>query len=413
MDVFHGGGTLGRQTGDDQRRTGTEVGGADGGTVELGLAGDDGGLAADDDIGAHLLQLGAVAEEAGLIHAFGETADTVGQRHAHAQLRLHIGGEAGVGTGLDGGVAQLAVGLDADGIVVLGDLHRHFTQLGGDALHVLGDNIAHKHIAACGCHSCHVGAGLDLVGDDGIAAALQLLYATDLHRVGTGAGDVGAHGVEEVGKVDDVGLLCRVFNVGSALNEDGCHHDVGGGAHGGHIQADAGAVEAVHVRLQLHILLGLRDLSAQGTEALDVLVDGTGCKVAAAGQSHMGMTEATQQHTHEVVAGTELAHQSGVGLGAFHIGAVDDQHTGLFEMGLCAHVFQNFNENAHIGDVGNILDPAFTCHQKGSGQNGNGGIFGAADDDIAPQRGAAFDFISGQGIHSLRIFFVPCLGIIP
>ena len=108
---------------------------------------------------------------------------------------------------------------------------------------MLGDDVFHQHLTAGGGHGRHVGSGLDLVGDDGIGAAGEPLHAADFDGVGSGAPDVPAHGVEEVGQIHDVGLLGRVFNHGVPLCQNRGHHDIHGGAHGDHIQIDIGAGE--------------------------------------------------------------------------------------------------------------------------------------------------------------------------
>ena len=182
-------------------------------------------------------------------------------------------------------------------------------QLGGDAVHVLGDDVADLDLPAAGGHSRHIGARLDLVGNDGVGAAVELLHAADLDDVGAGALDIGAHGVEEVGHVHDVGLLGHVFHHRQPLGQDGGQHDVDGGAHRDLVQEDVGARQPAALTasgvdkaaLDLH-------LGPQGLEPLQVLVDGTGAaKVAAAGQRHIRQAEPAQQGPDQVVGGPAAA----------------------------------------------------------------------------------------------------------
>src|SRR5699024_8902475 len=102
----------------------------------------------------------------------------------------------------------------------------HLLQLGGNGLQVLGGHVLHGDVAAGGGSGHHVGASLDLVGDDGVGAAPQLLDAVDLDGVRAGAPDVGAHGVQEVGQVHDVGLSRGVLDDGEAPGLYGGQHDV-------------------------------------------------------------------------------------------------------------------------------------------------------------------------------------------
>ena len=52
--------------------------------------------------------------------------------------------------------------------------------------------------------------------------------------------------------------------------------------------------------------------------------------------------------------------------------AVDDADAGT-------QMLQNLQGQRHIGDLGDIFDPADPVHQQSGGDDGNGGVFGAAD----------------------------------
>ena len=223
----------------------------------------------------------------------------------------------------------------------MNDPGTHFLKLGGDALHVLGNHVLHQDIAAhCG-DGGHVGTGLDLVRDDGVGAAGEGVDTPDLHSIRTGAGDPGTHGVQEVGQIHDVGLFGGVFNDGLTGDQAGCQHDVDGGANGGHVQADPSSLQAVAAGLQRDEFIGLIHIRTQEQKALDVLVDGPGGEVAAAGQGDLGLAEAPQQSAHQVVAGPHLPHQCGVGLGTLDIGAINFQHIALRTGNFGAHSAEN------------------------------------------------------------------------
>ena len=250
------------------------------------------GFSVNADIGAHVLQFCAVTEESGLIHAFRQAAGSPGQRHTDAGLGLHIRWEAGVGAGLYRGLAQGAAAHHPDGIIKHDDLGAHFLKLGGDALHVLGNHVLHQNIAAgCG-NGSHIGARLDLVRDNGIGAAPQRIDSPDLNGIRPGAGNPGAHGIEEVRQVHNVGFLGGVFN-NRLTGQQGCrHHNIDRRAYACHIQADPAALEPGFPGGQRHIVFGFVHVRAQRFKALDVLVDGPGGKVAASGQGYVGLAEA-------------------------------------------------------------------------------------------------------------------------
>ena len=116
-----------------------------------------------------------------------------------------------------------------------------------------------------------------------------------------------------------MGLLGRVFNNGLPGKQSCRHHNIHGSAHACHIQGDSGPVKALFRGLQSHIVLRLVHIRAQGQEALDMLVDGTGGKIAAAGQRHMGMAEPAKQGPHQIVAGPHLLDKLRVWSGALHL----------------------------------------------------------------------------------------------
>ena len=300
FDLLHTGRALGGQTRNDHCGARAQVAGVNRAAGKALNARDDGGLGVDLDARAHAVQLGAIAE-ARVIDALGDDARAPRQRHTDGDLRLHIRREAGIGQGLHIGAAQLAGALDADGIVVFRDLRAHLAQLGGDAVHVLGDDVLNQNVAAHGGDGSHIRPGLDLVGDDGIAAAAQRLHAAHLDDVRARAGDLRAHGVEKVGEVDDVRLLGGVFDDGRAAREDRADHDVHRRADGDDVEIDTPAGQTVFGRsgadeavLQLH-------LRADGLEALDVLVDRPRAEVTAAGQRHAGVAEAAELRADQVV----------------------------------------------------------------------------------------------------------------
>ena len=319
MDVLHLGGSLGAEARNDQSRAGPQVMGIDRRAIELLHAHHRGGFSVDVNVGTHALQLRAVAEEAGFVNALGQAAGSLCQRHTDADLGLHIRGEAGIRAGLHRGLPQCAGTHDPDGIVKDNDLGAHLLQLAGNALHVLGDHVLHKNVSSGSRHRRHVSARLDLVRDDGIAAAPEAVDAPDLHGIRARAGNACAHGIQKVGQIHNMGLLGRVFDHRLAGQQGRRHHDIHSGTHAGHIQCDSGPMEAALRGFQGHIVLPLIHVRAQSQKALDVLIDGPGCKIAAAGQGHMGMAEAAQQRAHEIIAGPHLFDQFRVRLGTLHL----------------------------------------------------------------------------------------------
>src|SRR3546814_14499315 len=74
------------------------------------------------------------------------------------------------------------------------------------------------------------GAGLDAIGDDAMAAAVQALDAVHDDAPGTRAFDVRTHLDQAVGQVDDLRLPCRVLDHGGAVGQGSRPQPVLGGA---------------------------------------------------------------------------------------------------------------------------------------------------------------------------------------
>ena len=82
---------------------------------------------------------------------------------------------------------------------------------------MLGDNVLDNNITLGGSSGYHVGAGLDLVGDNAVGDAFQVVHASDLDNISSGASDIRTHRVKEVRKVNYVRLLGSIFNDGIPL----------------------------------------------------------------------------------------------------------------------------------------------------------------------------------------------------
>ena len=372
----------------------------DRGPGEGGHALDDGHLAVYLDVGPHAAELIHIAVAA-VPHPLGEDAGAVGQTQDGGDLGLHIGGEARVGHGLYIGAADGAAAADPDGVVQLLHLHPHLHQLGGDAVQVLGDDILNEHIPAGGGHGGHIGTGFDLVGDDGVGSAPELLHAPDLDDVGARPHDVGPHGVEEVGQVHDVRLLGGVLNDGHAVGQHGGQHDVHGSPHGHHVQIylSAGQTAAGHFgadEAAAHIHVG-----PHGHKALHMLVNGPSAQVAAPGQGDLRPAEASQQSAHQVVAGADLPGQLVGDLPVADVGTVDVHGGAVDGADVRPQLLEDLENQSHVADLGNIFNAAYPVHQKGGGDDGDSGVFGAADGDASTKGLSALNVIFCQIWHPL------------
>ena len=273
---------------------------------------------------------------------------------------------------------------------------------------MFGNHILDEHVSSGCSHGGHIGARLNLVGDDGVGAALQPVYPPDLDDVGAGPPDVRPHGVQKVGQIHDMGLLGGVFNDGPALGQGGGQHDVHGGPYRHDIQINlppgqAGAVGHPGVDQAVADL----HLSAHGHKALDMLVYGPSAQVAAAGQGDLRPAEPAEQRAHQIVAGANLPGQligdlTVADMRAVHLqgGAVDHAHIG-------AQLAKDLKDQRDVADLRNVFDAADAIHQQSGGNDGHRGVFRSADVDGSVEGISPVNQILGQ--KPAPSF--PCLGI--
>ena len=100
--------------------------------------------------------------------------------------------------------------------LVGGDLGAGLRQHVERRLQQLRPRVLQQHVAAGHRHRHRIGAGLDAVGQHAVARAVQLRHALDHDARRAGAGDLGAHLVEAIGDVGDLGLARRVLDHGRA-----------------------------------------------------------------------------------------------------------------------------------------------------------------------------------------------------
>ena len=183
-----------------------------------------------------------------------------------------------------------------------------------------------------------------------------------------------------------MGLPGGIFDDGVPLRHGGGHHNVHGGAHGYHVQIDVGALEAGPVRGGADKAALHRHLGPQSGEALDMEINGPdAAEVAAAGHGHLAVSKAAQQGADEIIGRANAPGQLIVGPGGADAGGVDLYRVAVDSTDLCPKIFQNLEAHGHIGDLGQVLDPAHAVHHEGGGDNGDGGVFRAADVHFAKQ----------------------------
>ena len=240
--------------------------------------------------------------------------------------------------------------------------------------------------------------GMTISCADDAAAAGEALHAPDLDGVRARALDVRAHGVEEVGKVNDVRLARRILDHGAAARKRCRDDDIHRRADRDLIQIYLCPVQAAVRRIGIDKAVFHLDVRAHRGHALDVLVDRPDAEIAAAGHGRLGRAEAAEHRADEVVRRADLAHQVIRRLGEAHLGAVDLDGGGAEVFHPRAQPLQDLQEHIHVADLGHILDPADTVDHQRCRNDRHCRVFRAADLDLPVQGSAAMYYISIQTI---------------
>ena len=266
-----------------------------------------------------------------------------------------------------------------------------------------GDDVIEHHVPPGGGSGDHKGTGFDLVGYDGVGAAVELPPPLDADHIGARSLDTGPHHVEEVGYIHHMGLLGGVGDDGLALGAGGGQHDVDGSAHTDHVQIDLRAGELGSPGF--HDAVFDAHVRAQGPEAFDVLVDGALANGAAAGEGDGCLLIAAQQSAQQVIGRPQGAHHIKGDLAILDTPGIHPHFPIGGKIHLGAHAQKDGFQLAYVLDGGEVFQQAAFPGQDGSGNDGQGSVFGAADGNHALQPGASCDLIMS---HMAFVFLPGC-----
>ena len=181
-----------------------------------------------------------------------------------------------------------------------------------------------------------------------------------------------------------MGLLGAVFQNGLALGHDRREHTIHGSAHADLIKEDMGTGQLLLGAHGDHAVIHAV-LCAQCTEHLQVLVDGAGAQIAAAGHGHLCLAEAGKQRAKEVVAGAHLAGQVVRHIGSDQMPRIDLVGVAVEHLHLCTKGAQDLEADRHIADIRQIFDHADIRCQNGGRQNAHSRIFCAGNSHFSVQ----------------------------
>ena len=221
-------------------------------------------------------------------------------------------------------------------------------------------------------------ARLDAIAHDGVGDGVKLVNALHLDDGRPGALDLGAHLVEEVGEVHDLGLARRVVDRRRALGEDGGHHEVLGGAHAREGERDRVPRQAVgSARVDVAVID--LELDAERLKAEDVHVDLARADVAAAGHGDDGAAEAGEQGAEHRRRGAHLGDEMVGGLPGVHFGRVDLELVLVHDLDPRPDVLEDLAHHVDVGDVGDVGERRHPRRHDGGGHELERRVFCSLD----------------------------------
>ena len=262
-----------------------------------------------------------------------------------------------------------------------------FLELVDDGIDVIGPRILHANVAAGDGARHQIGAGFDAIGQHFVGRAAQALHALDDDSVGACALDLGAHGNQEIGQIDHLGLARGILEHRLALGQRRGHHQILGAGDGDGLQHQPRAFQRCGTRLDIAVLDV--NVGAHGLQAGDVNIDRTRADRAAAGQRHVRRAEARQQRTqhqnrcahglHELVRREIFLDGRGIDFDA-HLFIDGHRH---------AHASEQLDHGRDILQMRHIRHRHRTVRQQAAGEYRQRRILGAGDADLALERDAA------------------------
>ena len=192
---------------------------------------------------------------------------------------------------------------------------------------------------------------------------MQLFHALNSHDGRAGTDNLGAHLVEHIGEIDDLGLAGGVVDNCGSLRAHGGHDEVLGGADAGELERDGGTVQTLG-RIGVDVAVGGVELNTQGLKTENVHIDLAGTQVAAARHGDLGAMETTQQGPHHGRGSTHLGDELVGGLPGIDLGGIDLERMLVENIDRSTHAFEHFAHYVDIGNIGHVLERRLARRQK-------------------------------------------------
>ena len=188
-----------------------------------------------------------------------------------------------------------------------------------------------------------------------MVAAVQPLDALDGDGIAAVATNIGAHGDQALGEIDDLRLAGGVFQNRGALRQRRRHQQILGASHGDGVEEDRRALQAA-VTARADIARLDADLGAHRLEAANVQVHRPRANGTAAGQRYVGMPEVRQQRPQHQDRGAHLLDQVIGRVAILDLGAVELNGHALAHHRLDAHAPEQLQGGSNILQVRQVAD---------------------------------------------------------
>ena len=284
--------------------------------------------------------------------------------------------------------------IDFDGGAALNDLVENRAQMVGDAVghtHGAAGNGAGEQIAAC----------FDAVRNDGMVGAVERFHAFDADHAGACATNFCAHGVEEIGEIDDLWLFGGVFDGGGAFSKAGAHHQIFSRTNAWHAQENAVALQSATARHFCDdFVIADLDRRTEDLQTLQMQIDRTRTDGTATRQAQHSTSKARQKRPHNEHRSTHFFDIFYRRLYLVHRRSVDF-HSIALECDVCAQRQQHIFNDLNIGQAWHIIQHTAALGQQCCDNDWQDRVFRTADANLtvqlaAPGNNDLIQFISDE-----------------
>ncbi len=232
------------------------------------------------------------------------------------------------------------------------------------------------------------------------------MHAFDRNRRGAGAGNLGAHGNQAVGEIDDLRLTGGIADDRGATGKRCRHHHHVGRTDRNLRESVARADQPASRRRRIDIAAVDFHVRAERRQPFDEKIDRTRADGAAARQRNAALAFACQQRPDDPEGGAHLRNQliGSCGIDDGAAGEMDGARIGIF-LTLAAAVDGNVDaviaEDAHqqfdIGQMRHVFERQRVAGQQRGDHQRQGGILGAGN------RNDAIELITADNSDTIHV----------